>query len=90
MIGHSVEGVNEASENAKNNKGQMQGERKMKESSCVQMNQRIHGQEGAGCRRKQRMARCTSLNGSTWSSEKKNMRRYKGTFDVFFGVERRI
>ena len=27
--------------------------------------------------------RCTLLNGSAWSSEKKCMRRYKGAFDIF-------
>ena len=36
-----------------------------------------------------RVVRCTSLNGSTWSTEKKNIRRYKGTVDIFFGVEHR-
>ena len=30
------------------------------------------------------------LRWSTWSSEKKYMRRYKGTFDIFFGVEHRM
>ena len=27
------------------------------------------------------------LNGSAWSTEKKYMRRYKGAFDIFFGIE---
>ena len=30
------------------------------------------------------------LNGSTWSTEKEYMRRYKGTFDIFFGIENRL
>ena len=36
------------------------------------------------------MVRCTSLNGSSWSAEKKYMRRYAGTFEIFFGVEQRM
>ena len=36
------------------------------------------------------MVRCTSLNSSAWSKEKKHMRRYKGNFDIFFGVEHRM
>ena len=34
--------------------------------------------------------RCTLLNGPAWSTEKKYMRRYKGVFDIFFGVELRM
>ena len=34
--------------------------------------------------------RCAFLNGSAWSTERKYTRRYKGTFDVFFGVEHRL
>ena len=30
------------------------------------------------------------LNGSAWSAEKKYTRRYKGTFDIFFGIEHRL
>ena len=33
------------------------------------------------------MMRCTFLNGSTWSTERKHMRRFKGTFDVFVEIE---
>ena len=34
--------------------------------------------------------RCTYLNGSAWCTEKKYMRRYKDTFDIFFGIEHRV
>ena len=34
--------------------------------------------------------RCTLLNGSAWSTEKKYMRRYKGAFDIFFWIEHRM
>ena len=37
-----------------------------------------------------KMNRCTSLNGSAWSTERKNMRRYKGKCDIFFGMENRL
>ena len=30
------------------------------------------------------------LNGSAWSTEMKYMDRYKGTFDIFFGIEHRM
>ena len=30
------------------------------------------------------------LNGSTWSTEKKFLRRDKGTFGIFFGIEHRL
>ena len=33
---------------------------------------------------------CALLNGSAWSTERKYMRRYKGTLDVFFGIEHRL
>ena len=34
--------------------------------------------------------RCTLLNGSAWSTEKKYMRRCKGAFDIFFCIEHRM
>ena len=37
-----------------------------------------------------RRLRCSLLNGSAWSTEKKYMRRYKGKCDIFFGIERRL
>ena len=37
-----------------------------------------------------RKSKCTLLNGSAWSTEKKYMRRYEGTFDIFFGIEHRL
>ena len=36
-----------------------------------------------------RMVRCTLLSGSRWNTEEKCMRTYKGTFDIFIGVEHR-
>ena len=32
----------------------------------------------------------TLLSGSAWSTERKSMRRYRGTFDIFFGTEHRL
>ena len=37
-----------------------------------------------------RRLRCTLLNGSAWSTEKKYMRRYKGKCEIFFRLERRM
>ena len=34
--------------------------------------------------------RCTLFNGFAWSTEKKYMRSYNGTFDIFFGIEVRM
>ena len=41
-------------------------------------------------RKEEKRLRCALLNGSAWSTEQKNMRRYKGTFDIFFGIEHRL
>ena len=41
-------------------------------------------------RKEEKRLRCTLLNGSAWSTEKKYMRRYKGTFDIIFGIEHRL
>ena len=37
-----------------------------------------------------KLLRCTLLNGSAWSTERKHMRRYKGKCDIFFGIEHRL
>ena len=37
-----------------------------------------------------KLLRCTLLNGPAWSTETKYMRRYKGTFDIFFRIEHRL
>ena len=94
MIGESLGGVHAASENAQNSRGQMEGMQgeTMKESSWVQMNQRISRERRnveAGKQKESNIVRCTLLNGSAWSTEK-FLRRYKGTFDIFFGVEHRM
>ena len=34
--------------------------------------------------------RCTLLNGSAWSTERKYMRRHNGKCDIFFGIEHRL
>ena len=41
-------------------------------------------------RKEEKNLRCALLNGSAWSTERKYMRRYQGTFDVFFGIEHRL
>ena len=41
-------------------------------------------------RKEEKNLRFALLNGSAWSTERRYMRRYKGTFDVFFGIEHRL
>ena len=38
-------------------------------------------------RKEEKRLKCTLLNGSAWSTEKKYIRRYRGTFDIFIGIE---
>ena len=40
--------------------------------------------------KKEEKLRCTLLNGSAWSTERKYMRRYRGYCDIFFGIEHRL
>ena len=37
-----------------------------------------------------RVLRCTLLNGSAWSTEKKYLKRYEEKCDIFFGIEQRL
>ena len=49
--------------------------------------------EGVGrteMRKEEKRLWCALLNGSAWSTERKYMWRYRGTFDVFFGIEHRL
>ena len=41
-------------------------------------------------RKEEKNLGCALLNGLAWSAERKYMRRYTGTVDVFFGIERRL
>ena len=41
-------------------------------------------------RKEEKNLRCALLNGSASSTERKYMRRCKGTFDVFLGIEHRL
>ena len=50
---------------------------------------RTKGVNRTEMRKEEKRLRCALLNGSAWSTERKHMRRYKGTFDVFFGIEHR-
>ena len=59
---------------------------------------REHGRLGSlgllvpvrSCPRWRFVVRCTLLKGSTWSTERKYMRRFQGAFDIFFGVDNRM
>ena len=48
------------------------------------------GEDKTEMKKEEKLLRCTLLNGSAWSTEKKYMRRYKGKCDVFFGIEHRL
>ena len=41
-------------------------------------------------RKEEKRLKCALLSGSTWSKERKYVRRYKGTFDIFLGIEQRL
>ena len=41
-------------------------------------------------RKEEKNLRCALLERSAWSTERKNMKGNKGTFDVFFGIEHRL
>ena len=47
------------------------------------------GEDKANVKKEETLTRCTLLNGSAWSPERKYMRRCKGKCDIFFGIEHR-
>ena len=51
---------------------------------------RSKGVDWTEMRKEEKRLRCSLLNGSAWSTEKRYMTRCKGTFDVFFGIEHRL
>ena len=46
---------------------------------------RSKGVDRTEMRKEEKRLRCALLDGSAWSTEKKYMRRYTGTFDILFG-----
>ena len=97
MIGQSLGAVHAASENAQNNRGKMegmQGETKKETSLGADESKNFQTRREEMQKRDAEGIKhgegCASQNGSAWSTEKKFLRRYKGTFDVFFGVEHRV
>ena len=48
---------------------------------------RSKGADRTEMRKEEKRLRYALQNGSAWSKEKKHMRRYKGTFDIFFRKE---
>ena len=51
---------------------------------------RSKGADRNEMRKEEKNLRCALLNGSAWSTERNYMRRYTGTFDVFFGTAHRL
>ena len=48
------------------------------------------GADRTEMRKEQKRLKCILLNGSARSTEEKYLRTYKGTFDIFFGIEHRL
>ena len=48
------------------------------------------GENRKDTQKKAATARCNLLNGSAWSTERKYTQRFKGTFDIFFGIVHRM
>ena len=48
------------------------------------------GEDRVEMKKEAKLLRCTLLNGSAWSTERKYMRRFNGKCDVFFGIEHRL
>ena len=57
----------------------VEGDGKIEESFKNESERRT----GVRCKRYQKAVRCTLLDVSSWSTEKKYMRRYWGIFDIF-------
>ena len=99
MIGQSLVEVNAASENAQNRNGQfvgMQGRTKVNASRWWQaIQRRCRQEEGKDRKETQKesgMVRCILLNGSAWTTEKREEvhEKVQGIFDIFFGVEHKM
>ena len=48
------------------------------------------GEDRTKMKKEAKMLRCTMLNGSAWSTERKYMRKYNGKCDIFFWIEHRL
>ena len=49
-----------------------------------------NGADWTEMRKEEKRLKCTLLNGSAWSTEKKCMRRYEAKCDIFFEIEHRL
>ena len=88
-----------ASDNIQNNGRKMEEMRWKKEAvrnSWAEQEDKSHVQEQGKKKNRSEMrkppkpVRCTLFNGSARCTERKYMRRHKGTFDIFFGNEHRM
>ena len=48
------------------------------------------GEDRSKMKKEAKLLRCTLLNGSAWSTERRYVRSYQGKFDIFFGIEHRL
>ena len=82
MIGQNLVGVDATSNDIQYRSGQMT---RMQEGADGDLDRKtVKTKE---MQKESKMERCTLLNRSTWRTEKKYMKRHKGTFDIFFGGE---
>ena len=88
-----------ASENIQNREEQMEvssGRRKLRQTLGMKKKTRSRSRNRPlprarhTCEKTANRFRCVLWNGSAWSTEKKYMKGYKGTFDIFFGIEHRM
>ena len=62
----------------------------MAEQDRIKFQEKDKGKAVARCENQPKTVRCTLLHGSAWRTERKYLRRYRGTFDIFFGNEHRM
>ena len=72
----------------------MQQEAQIKESRWTEATperwKQPKGKDRTGMKKEAKLPRCTLLNGSAWSTERKYMRRFQGRCDIFFAIEHRL
>ena len=71
-------------------RGEMQFKEERQTTSVSCRWKQPKGEDSTNMKEEARFLRCTLLNGSVWSAERKHMRRHKGKCDIFFGTEHRL
>ena len=97
LLGHGMTGASAAAEGSQREtavvfrmQGEMQFEEKRQTKSAFYRWRQPKGEDRTEMKKEARFLRCTLLNGSAWSTERKYMGRYKGKCDIFFVIEHRL